>query len=147
MSKPIYIQPISEAAPHDDQAWSFEQLDPSWIKYVPANRIEGRVMKNPAPQPNPNFASELNRVWPPEPEEWIDQIDAEILPDKKAFQDLTSISAGLLTGGRLDNLYAICERQSSVSTSKLQGLVDELRERDRKLALQLIALRDLGGDA
>ena len=80
-------------------------------------------------------------------EEWIDQIDAPLLTDKKAFQDLTTISARLLVGGRLDDLYAICEGQSSVSTNKLQGLVDELRERDRKLAVQLIALRDLGGDA
>ena len=60
----------------------------------------------------------------------------------KEFEDLTSLCAALLMGNHLGPLYKICEGQSSISTRKLQKLVYDLKEHDRKLAVALIELRD-----
>ena len=74
--------------------------------------------------------------------EWPELSPDDNKASTKAFSELTSLSAALLMGNHLGPLYKICEGQSSISTSKLQKLVHDLQEHDRKLAVALLGVRD-----
>lgn len=54
-------------------------------------------------------------------------------------------AASRARGDRLGKLYKLCETQKTISTRKLEGLLDELRDSDRLDAIHFKVLADKVG--
>ena len=60
----------------------------------------------------------------------------------KEHCDLLKKAALFTMGKRLNRLYSLCESQKTVSTRKLERLLDEVAEADRLHAIYLTKLAD-----